>query len=237
MTIDKPGLSTEPEAESNRYSLRKRSPGAGPSTAPGKVPRLVSVAEDSRRASSSRKANPLDALVRQRKLADKRGGGSDAFAAAEATAAAIRRREKSKAKADPVESDDEDFADEDAAERVMRKLRRRLSSDDESDVDLDADDFEKYLGDKGKAVQKIVVGDKQSTAAEARKPKTVRGVSLWVPTPLQLAARKKTSNRKTALPKFPLDVSMSKNPILKALSSVAYSSGQHASPAFLRAVT
>ncbi|TCD69819.1 hypothetical protein EIP91_006132 [Steccherinum ochraceum] len=227
VTVNEPRLSMEPEAESGRYSFRKRSPGAGPSTAPGKLPRLVSVAEDSRRASSSRKFNPLDALLKKKTLADKRGGGSEAFAAAEATAAAIRRQEKSKAKSNPLESDDEEFADEDAAERVMKRLQRstgRFSSDDESDMDLDADDFEKYLGDKGKAVQKIVAGDRQTTAAEAKKPKTVRGVSLWAPTPLQLSIRKKTSNRKTALPEFPLKGSMLKNPILTALSAAANSS-------------
>ncbi|THH30794.1 hypothetical protein EUX98_g3394 [Antrodiella citrinella] len=218
--------SFSPEPDAQRYSLRKRSPVAGPSgessyAVSSKMPQLVSVASnDSRRASSSKKANPLDALLKEKHRVEKRGGGTEAFAAAEAAVAMVAQIKKSKGKGVAVAPEDIEFANEEDAMRFAFGGSYGVAShpDDEDDAH---EDFSKYLnGKKGAVVGKILQKDREGFASEARMAKATRGVPLWFPAPLRLTGRKKSLDRKVALPSLPVEsAEIQVNPILRTLEA------------------
>ena len=228
-----------PEPDNVRYSLRRRSPvGESSGETKGailKMPRLVSVKADTRRASSSkRKANPLDALLKEKREAEKRGGGSEALAAAEATVKAAKLKKKRSRSSFGLGSQDVAASgDDDDPERMSSKCMRersRRSHDDEDgdddDVELDAD-YRKLLAHKGQAVSKILESDRQGVAARERKPKPVKGVPLWIPPPLHLSTSKRTvSNRISSLPALPFEeADIEGNLFLSTLNTAVNRSG------------
>lgn len=199
------------------------------------MPRLVSVADDSRRASSSKKkVDPLDALLREKKQSEKRCGGSEALAEAEAAAAeAKRHKKKARKSSNPAYNADDDpsLADEDAAIRLVHQRLHgasKFDSDDEheDDIQLGASDYKKFLGKNGHAVGKILERDRQGDVAADRKARQIRGIPLWLPIPLQLSTSKKKASRKSILPSLPFDeATVESSTLLSALAVAAARSG------------
>ncbi|KAH8080282.1 hypothetical protein BXZ70DRAFT_642181 [Cristinia sonorae] len=213
----------EPVTDAGRYSLRKRSPVAGPSTetsyAPNKLPRLVSSSQKPRYASSSK--NPLDALLREKKTAEKRGGGSEVLAAAEAVVAEAKAMKKTKAKGKGKRKTD-DASDQDEVMRFVNGQYISEDDDDDDDMDLGDVDCERILGDKGKDVGKIIRKDREGDAAEQRRARPVRGVPLWAPVPLRVTVGRKGANRKIHLPPLPIyQEDIEASPFLTCLNAAA----------------
>ncbi|TFY65182.1 hypothetical protein EVJ58_g2135 [Rhodofomes roseus] len=151
--IAKNTASTLPESSSgtSRYGLRRKAPGTERVAESRRMPTLVSTSRKG--AKQSRKADPLEALLKEKQRADKRGAGAEALRAAEAAIASSSKEAKAKAKAsmkremDEEDSSDMDpaWADERAALDVVKKGSRRFKSQSSSpplgfDWDDDSDD-------------------------------------------------------------------------------------------------
>lgn len=131
----------------------------------------------------SEPANPLHALLREKRLQDKRGTSTAAFRFAEEAIT------QSSCEAS-VNCDDEldamnqsHFADEQAAWRAVYESRKSAGPVDSGDVGVTIGDREsKILGTvAGEAINKILAGDKDSKGKEnAQNQKTTEGVPLWI---------------------------------------------------------
>ncbi|KAG2079023.1 hypothetical protein BDR04DRAFT_1226172 [Suillus decipiens] len=105
--------------------------------------------------------NPLEALLREKKAAEKRGNGNAAFLRAED---ALQAHISSDADLER----DSNLADEGAAWQAIQDHVQRKSS---------SPNLEPLEGEVGEKIEKILVGDKNS---ESKKPKEkVVGVPLW----------------------------------------------------------
>ncbi|CAL1706939.1 unnamed protein product [Somion occarium] len=202
------GASPTPNDASKRYNLRRHSPHvnaeAGPSTS--KYSLLPLKSRTRKPAAKKKTANPLDALLKEKKIADKRGSGSDALRRAE-EAVNLPKTKSKRSLLDEMEDEEEkpdsdsevDWANEEAAMNIVRQGSRRLilksssparapahhgdsDSDDEGEVGeaLEEDECRKILGEKdGTAVGSILAKDRASAHEKTKKRKAVRGVVLW----------------------------------------------------------
>ncbi|KAH9930387.1 hypothetical protein B0H21DRAFT_106737 [Amylocystis lapponica] len=189
---------------SSRYDLRHRSPVESASSPEEKKRSFY--AKPSAKANAKRRAtDPLEALLKEKKLADKRGNGMSALRAAEAAVASSSQQLKRELMSEMDDEEDSEndaaWADEDAALQIVQRGARGLDmrssspvpttthaseeSDDDSESDeedLQEADCEKILGEKGgKAVGKILASDRRSnvTKAKGKRKERVIGVSLW----------------------------------------------------------
>lgn len=191
---------SSPPKPSISYNLRnRRSPSASPTRAPVNNHRMSRTQAHTRSGRTSKPAphprlptivvtknvpgpsklkksvNPLEALLREKKAAEKRGNGSAAFLRAED---ALQAHMSS----DADLTDDLNLADEGAAWQAIQEHAQRKSGSPileplEGDVFM-GDRETKILGrEAGEKIEKILVSDKNS---ESKMPKgKVEGVPLW----------------------------------------------------------
>jgi len=121
--------------------------------------------------------NPLDELLKEKKLADKRGNGDEAFRQAEA---AVKNK-------DFVLQDMDDLMNEETARVAVSDLERMnvesscpsLCASDDDEIAMDEMDRQKLFGEEGgKAIKDIVEGDKLKRQKE-REDKKLIGIPLW----------------------------------------------------------
>ncbi|KAI0949519.1 hypothetical protein AcW1_009108 [Taiwanofungus camphoratus] len=192
------GSSRHSKQGHKRYNLRRHSPTHNRDL----KPTLVTVSDSAKRKPLRKSTNPLEALLKEKKLADKKGKGIDALRAAEEAAASSSKLKR----AMMLEMDGEEdldveagWADEDAALQVVRQGARGLTLKSSSPVPADGDDdsdrasvseegaleegdYQKILGEKdGKAVGKILASDRRVKDAKVRGKKRERilGVPFW----------------------------------------------------------
>ncbi|KAG1839013.1 hypothetical protein DFJ58DRAFT_917053 [Suillus subalutaceus] len=193
-------VSSSPPKPSTSYNLRnRRSPSASPTCAPVDTHRMSRSQVHTRSGRTSKPApplrlptivvtknapgpsklknsfNPLEALLREKKAAEKRGNGSAAFLRAEN---ALQAHISS----DVNLEDDLNLADEGAAWQAIQEHAQRKSSSPmleplEDDVFMGERET-KILGrEAGEKIEKILVSDKNS---KSKKPKgEVVGVPFW----------------------------------------------------------
>ncbi|GBE80983.1 hypothetical protein SCP_0307060 [Sparassis crispa] len=189
--------SPQPQRQSARYNLRRKF--LGPKPAVSKSP-LTPAAHSVRKP--RRAVDPLEQLLKEKRLADKRGNGSKALLAAEAAASSPSQSKlEMRLEMDAEEESDADpaWADEDAAMQVVQQGARGLTlkssspvpadaaakaegETESADEDLEEADCEKILGAKGgKAVGKILANDRKNnyTITKGKKKQRVVGVPLW----------------------------------------------------------
>jgi hypothetical protein len=176
---------------SSRYALRSR--GQSPSSSKIRSP-FPSVSPPPRttfgrgtvppaqvRGKKQTKAyDPLEELLKEKRLADKRGKGAEAFRLAEVTLAGKDALLE--------EMDEEDWTNEETARMAVAERERMemKSSPITNDIDighedtvLDASDKQRLFGEeRGKAIGDILDGDRAKTRKEKETEK-VFGVPLW----------------------------------------------------------
>ncbi|KAH9935460.1 uncharacterized protein B0H18DRAFT_1114204 [Fomitopsis serialis] len=196
----------ESSTERPRYGLRRKASGTKGVTGNKRMPTLVSTSRTG--GKQSRKADPLEALLKEKQRADKRGGGVDALRAAEAAIiSSSKEKQDAKAKAKASlkhEMDEEDSSDvdpawtnESAAMDVVKKGARRFKSrssspllgfdwdedsDDESDGELEAVRQQALAGlgkEGGQKVGHILAGNR--LLREAMSKVKLRDDILGVP--------------------------------------------------------
>lgn len=131
-----------------------------------------------RKTSKANAYDPLEELLKEKRLADKRGKGDEAFRLAEVALAGKDALLE--------EMNEEDWTNEDAARTAVAERERMemksspMVNDTGSDVMvLDAADKQRLLGEaRGKAIEDILDGDRAKTRIEKENEKVV-GVSLW----------------------------------------------------------
>lgn len=160
-------------------------------------------------ARSKRETDPLEALLKEKRRVDKRGGGEDALCAAEAAISSSSKEKKAWAKANLMrEMEEEDssdvdpaWMDEHAAMDVVKKSARRFKSrsstpglnfdedsDDESDGELEEERQQalKELGQEGaQKVGHILSGNRllREAMSKVKLRDRVLGVPLWDDSP------------------------------------------------------
>lgn len=196
--------SLQDKAGSARYSLRRKEPDAS-RVKNSRMPTLVSASS----ARGKRQTDPLEALLKEKRRVDKRGGGEDALLAAEAAISSTSKEKQAKAKANLMrEMDEEDssdvdpaWMDEHAAMDVVKKSARRFKSrssspgfnfDEDSDEESDGELEEvrqqalKELGEEGgQKVGHILSGNRllREAMSKVRLRDRVLGVPLWDDSP------------------------------------------------------
>ncbi|KAI0093078.1 hypothetical protein BDY19DRAFT_921876 [Irpex rosettiformis] len=220
-----PEVDPLPQA-TQRYALRRRS-------SPQPAPSCLSSPEFPRPKLPAKKvANPLDKLLREKKTAEKKGGGMDGLRAAEAVLASAKEKSKKdkgkgkmRAEMDAEESS-EDWQDEDAAMHVIAR-NRAVDQDEDEDEDEDEEGEEFAVdaatrlleGDEGKkeAVNRILERDRKSWLGKKRAKKVVRGVGLWDDSKVPTQAEK-------VIPEWAMNEGMlAKNGTLRFLQSIVTS--------------
>ncbi|KAI0733209.1 hypothetical protein C8Q72DRAFT_881664 [Fomitopsis betulina] len=197
-------ISLQDKAGSSRYSLRRKEPDAGRANN-RRMPILVCASS----ARSKRETDPLEALLKEKRRVDKRGGGEDALCAAEAAISSSSKEKKAWAKANLMrEMEEEDssdvdpaWMDEHAAMDVVKKSARRFKSrsstpglnfdedsDDESDGELEEERQQalKELGQEGaQKVGHILSGNRllREAMSKVKLRDRVLGVPLWDDSP------------------------------------------------------
>ncbi|EMD37357.1 hypothetical protein CERSUDRAFT_83132 [Gelatoporia subvermispora B] len=213
--LSKLGSSPPTRTGAKRYSLRNRFVAAQSSSdesdhAPAPAP-----------VRKPRKSNALDALLKEKKQAEKQGKGSSAVQVAEEALASYHRSKQGMK---------DEMDDEEASASEPRAARRgtpsasatpSATSDRETegeDEDVDDMDIEGILGEEGgKAVGRILEDDKTSKEAQsrARRKDRVLGVPLWEP-----ALRDEDADMESfELPAFPLsETDLAKDALLRLLA-------------------
>ncbi|KAG1732199.1 uncharacterized protein EDB91DRAFT_1152137 [Suillus paluster] len=193
-------LPSSPPKPSTSYHLRNRSPSASPTCPPvnnrrtsrtqmhtrsGRtskpapplcLPTVVVTKNVSIPAKPKKSINPLEALLREKKAAEKRGNGSAAFQRAED---ALHARISSDVDAEV----DLNLADENAAWQAIQDHAKRKSSSpvhgsSEDDVFMGERET-KILGQEaGEKIKKILISDRDSESKKPMKEKAL-GVPFW----------------------------------------------------------
>lgn len=191
--MDLPEFKPPAPRRSGRYPFRNRERSPSPSTSVDRS--RLSSASRSARATSSRgpvapaqgqgkkqpkaKAyDPLEELLKEKRLADKRGKGDEAFRLAEVAFAGKDALLE--------EMNEEDWTNEDTArmavaERERMEMKSSFMANDmgSDEMVLDAEDKQRLFGEeRGKAIEDILDGDRAKTGKE-RENEKVFGVSLW----------------------------------------------------------
>lgn len=170
----------------------------------------------------ARVVDPLEMLLRDKRLADARGKGSDALQLAENTLQYnIPERDFDSDDEESRADNNSDWNDEQAAIDAVRagKLQKGSPSAGPSDDIITEDyDGERLFGAKtGKAINGIIQSDKQKQELGRSKQK-IRGVSLWT-------ANVQGTSQDTNLPTPP---NFGDHPILQLLQkSLAHNSGSN----------
>ncbi|KAJ6499214.1 hypothetical protein C8R45DRAFT_108118 [Mycena sanguinolenta] len=175
---DDPFRSSSPlsPVPTTRYSLRDRGVSSAASTS--RASRSPSRRPHTPPPRPKKAADPLGALLREKRLADQRGKGSDAFRRAED---ALRAGSPL---SDESDNEEEDWEHELAAIKDHNRGWGSTSSpgpgtSDSEDVSFNDEDQCRLLGEKqGKAVVRILDSDRENRAAAKGKQK-VLGVPLW----------------------------------------------------------
>lgn len=223
-----------------RYALRRRSSPKG-----GSPSNISALSATQAKAKARSGPNPLDKLLKEKKLADKRGTGMEALRAAEAVMAQVEKKANAKdnmrAEMDDEDSadDDELWADEEAALRIANQGTDSLEldvsakghrSDDSGDSDNEHEDFAvdaatKLLGgDEGKAsaVNRILKNDRKGWLGKRRGRKSPKGVSLWATASLVDVPVN------TTVPSLPTDdIQLADHPVIKFLGAAVDSNGTY----------
>ncbi|KAI0048292.1 hypothetical protein FA95DRAFT_1678458 [Auriscalpium vulgare] len=159
-----------------------------------------------------RGANPLEAMLREKKKTERQGGGMDAQRRAES-----HDPDDVDSILDDEDLEDEALADEDAARRAAgaalhMRYDGEISTADE-DEEVGAEDRERLLGEKeGKAVGKILDGDRDH-GANARGDWQV-GVNIWTPS----GQHADTMEVEWPVPDWVDEETVVQNPVLKMLA-------------------
>lgn len=215
--------SSDQPSSSKAYNLRRRSSPRHVSPSPS----INSQTQSSRARLTKPVANPLDKLLREKKLADKKGKGIEGLRAAEAV---LEAQEKASSKGKMREEMDAEEAsddDDDAAVPPLRKrplfpskTSREVDDSDDDGGDFEFDDATKLLGtDEGKAtaVNKILASDRKGGFTRIAT-QTPQGVPLW---------GADAGNQVGALPNLPVDDSaIGKYAILGLLKSSVAAGGE-----------
>ncbi|CCM03591.1 uncharacterized protein FIBRA_05728 [Fibroporia radiculosa] len=229
---------------SPRYNMRRRSPSKHNTMTEEKLPALFSLHTSSTHR-VSRKNDPLDALLREKRLADKRGNGVNALRIAEATvASSSKEKEKMVLDFDDDNPSDVDpaWADERAAMEVVRQGAQGLKlkssspqpmtdtdidgSDSEETDELDEKDYEKMLGEKGgEKFAPILVKDRKNRIAKGKKRRIPRllGMPFW-----EVSGEEQHGEamQVDSLPSLPLDQSkVNGHPLLDVLYNIVVAGG------------
>lgn len=152
-------------------------------TAPNRGPVILTKGLSAKKG-KGKAFDPLDELLKEKKLADKRGKGDAAFRLAEGAIAGKNAMIDEMS----LESDSADWSNEDAARMAVDERARidmkssspvASGSGNGGDVTLSAQDPERLLGEKhGKAVVNILDGDRKRKQVEKEAEK-IAGISLW----------------------------------------------------------
>ncbi|RDB24989.1 hypothetical protein Hypma_007853 [Hypsizygus marmoreus] len=183
--------STSATQPAGRYALRNRDPSPSPTKresrgstrrtriASTRMPVILAGSLGSKKG-KGKAFNPLDELLKEKKLADKGGKGSDAFRQAEAAVA------NKDAMLQEMELED-DWADEDAAKMAVAERERMIMKSSSpmafegvfDDITIDEEDRQRLFGkDGGKAIVDIINSDKAKKRMEQESEKTA-GVPFW----------------------------------------------------------
>ncbi|KAF9462477.1 hypothetical protein BDZ94DRAFT_1261462 [Collybia nuda] len=194
-----PIMAPQPSPINNRRSKRLSTPNLEPSPSPpDKHPSMSSrrsrivptrgpvilTHNTSIKKGKGKVFNPLDALLKEKELADKRGKGDAAFRLAEG---AIAGKDAVMDETN-LEGDFADWSNEDAARMAVDERSRidmkplspvASSNRDGDEIILTPQDPERLLGEKhGKAVADILDSDRDKKQVEQEREK-VHGVPLW----------------------------------------------------------
>lgn len=240
-------MATSPEPEqpeagpSTRYNLRRRSSphdksrrSTSPDSDLGASRRVVPV--------KKRGANPLDKLLREKKNNDKHGKGIEGIRLAEAALRdndlISKNKGKMREEMDMEEdSDDDMWADEEAAARVARQGTQRLKlspsnfgtddsdSEGEEGNELDIAEATKHLGDEqGAAVGKILDKDRKGWLRKGKSKKNAeKGLLLWAESAANVESTIEDDSTMLSLP-FSQD-EVESDRVLTLLQSVVNSGG------------
>ncbi|KAK7053353.1 hypothetical protein VNI00_003979 [Paramarasmius palmivorus] len=173
----------------NRYNLRQ--PGARKASAPKSISPLQSTSAATKRNRKS-SHNPLDALLKEKKKADKAGKGDDAFQRAERAVAgrSNMRSEMDDEEDDGYLMDDDWLGDENRARKALQDSRNKLESSperdllDDDDFDMSEDEAKRLFEDdaRGKAVADMIAVDKKRREVDSKLERRV-GHPLWTVVP------------------------------------------------------
>lgn len=128
--------------------------------------------------------NPLDAMLKEKRLAEKRGGDDKAFRLAEDVSSRFGKNSMldEMAEEDDAELDDEAIAQMAVRERdryMMKSSSPGTSTGSFDDILFNDSDGSQLLGDgRGKAIVGILEGDRQMSE-EDKKFQKYAGISLW----------------------------------------------------------
>jgi hypothetical protein len=167
--------SPSPSASGSHLSRSSASRSARAASDRGPV---VSAQAQVKRQPKGKAYDPLEELLKEKRLADKRGKGGEALRLAEVALAGKDALLE--------EMDEEDWTNEDAARTAVaqREYMEKRSSPMANDFGinemvLDAEDKQRLFGEeRGKAIEDILDGDRAKTQKEKENQK-VFGVSLW----------------------------------------------------------
>ncbi|CAA7259137.1 unnamed protein product [Cyclocybe aegerita] len=167
---------TTTERRTTGYSLRNRS--SSPTQGSRPQPRHQAVQAKTRKPT----ADPFEALLREKRLADKRGKGDNAIHRADETAFKLGKT----ALIDEMDDEDEDdilnnWTGGDISSLAMRQLKRSGSQF----IDIKSEDRKKLFGeDGGKEIIGILERDRAATQQPGPLEK-IPGIQLWTATSIE----------------------------------------------------
>src|SRR3984885_11990816 len=188
--MELPEFKSSTRRPSGRYSLRNRDQSPSPSSSKGRSsfshtsrPARVTSGRGPIAVAQGKKAakkfyDPLEELLKEKRLADKRGKGAEAFRLAEVALAGKDSLLE--------EMNEEDWTNEDAArmavaerERMELKSSPIVNDAGNDEMVLDAEDKQRLLGEeRGRAIENILDGDRAKTRKD-KENERVFGVSFW----------------------------------------------------------
>ncbi|KAJ3511744.1 hypothetical protein NLJ89_g3917 [Agrocybe chaxingu] len=168
---------TTMERRTTRYSLRNRS--SSPTQGSRRQPLHQAVQAKTRKST----ADPFEALLREKRLADKRGKGDNAIHRANETALKLGKTVLIDEMDDEEDEDDilNNWTGSDISSLAMRQLKQSGSQF----IDIKSEDRKKLFGeDGGKEIMGILERDRAATQQPGPLEK-IPGIQLWAATSLE----------------------------------------------------
>ncbi|TFK44769.1 hypothetical protein BDQ12DRAFT_673543 [Crucibulum laeve] len=153
---------------------------------PAKGPVILTkttIATKSSAAMKKHKASdPIATLLEEKKAADQRGRGDDAFTLAESTASELHGKHSLFAEMEEEYDEDADFWSATSTSQLISKGRERMANKTaiaEDDILLEDEDRKKLFGEEGgKGIASILQSDREKRAQDKAREK-IAGVKLW----------------------------------------------------------